>query len=148
MLPIELEPLFKEMIEANPLPDNICVALELATDLPPVLGDRGQLTIVFGNLIRNAREAMPSGGQLTISAEVDAKQVAITVRDTGGGISPDILHRILEPLYTTKSRGIGLGLPITRAIIEKHSGRLTVASQPGKGASFTVHLSKGERDSC
>jgi signal transduction histidine kinase len=148
MRPIELESLFREAIEANPLPDNICVALELATDLPPVLGDRGQLTIVFGNLIRNAREAMPSGGQLTISAEVDAKQVAITVRDTGGGISPDILHRILEPLYTTKSRGIGLGLPITRAIIEKHSGRLTVASQPGKGASFTVQLSKGERDSC
>ena len=103
--------------------------------------------IVFGNLIRNARDAMPDGGQLSISAEVNAEHVGITVGDTGSGINPENINRILEPLYTTKSRGIGLGLAITRAIVEKHSGRLSVISEPGNGASFTVHLTKGKRGS-
>jgi signal transduction histidine kinase len=145
--PVELEPLLQETLEANPLPHNIGLRLELEPELPPVLGDRGQLVIVFGNLIRNARDAMPDGGQLSISAEVNAEHVGITVRDSGSGISPENLHRILEPLYTTKSRGIGLGLAITRAIIDKHSGRLSVSSEPHKGASFTVHLLQGTRDS-
>jgi signal transduction histidine kinase len=144
---VELQPLLQEALEANPLPDNIVVRLKLDSELPPILGDRGQLGIVFGNLIRNARDAMPDGGQLSISVEVNADQLGITVQDSGGGINPENLHRILEPLYTTKSRGIGLGLAITRAIIEKHSGRLSVASEPGQGASFTVHLTKGKRDS-
>ena len=145
--PIELLPLLQESLESNPLPGNIRVKVELPADLPPVLGDRGQLVIVFGNLIRNARDAMPDGGQLAISAEVNADHVGIMVQDNGGGISPENLGRIMEPLYTTKSRGIGLGLAITRAIIEKHSGRLNVSSEPGKGASFTVHLAKGTKRS-
>jgi signal transduction histidine kinase len=145
--PVELQTLFQEALEANPLPPNIGVTLELESELPPVLGDRGQLVIVFGNLIRNARDAMPEGGQLFISAEVNSEHVGITVRDTGSGISAENLHRILEPLYTTKSRGIGLGLAITKAIVEKHSGHLSVSSEPGQGASFTVYLTKGKRDS-
>jgi two-component system sensor kinase FixL len=145
--PLELEPLLQEALEANPLPDSIAVRLELDSELPPILGDRGQLVIVFGNLIRNARDAMPDGGQLSVSAEVNADQIGITVADTGSGINPENINRILEPLYTTKSRGIGLGLAITRAIVEKHSGRLSVNSEPGKGACFTVHLAKGKRDS-
>jgi signal transduction histidine kinase len=143
--PVDVRPLVQEALEANPLPDNIAVRLELDSELAPILGDRGQLVIVFGNLIRNARDAMPDGGQLSISAEVNAEHVGIKVGDTGSGINPENINRILEPLYTTKSRGIGLGLAITRAIIEKHSGRLSVTSEPGKGALFTVHLSKGKR---
>jgi signal transduction histidine kinase len=146
LTPIELRPLLQESLESNPLPGNIRINVELPAELPPVLGDRGQLVIVFGNLIRNARDAMPEGGQLSISAEVNAEEVGITVGDDGGGISPENLGRIMEPLYTTKSRGIGLGLAITRAIIEKHSGRLNVSSEPGNGARFTVHLTKGRRD--
>jgi signal transduction histidine kinase len=145
--PVELGPLIKEVLESNPLPENLDVALEFGPQLPPVLGDRAQLVIVFGNLIRNARDAMPDGGQLAISAEANADHVGVTVQDSGGGISPENLGRIMEPLYTTKSRGIGLGLAITRAIVDKHNGRLTVFSEPGKGACFTVHLTKGKRDS-
>jgi signal transduction histidine kinase len=145
--PLELAPLLREALESNSLPENIGVRLELESELPPVLGDRGQLVIVFGNLIRNARDAMPEGGQLAISAQVNADHVSVTVQDNGSGIRPENLARIMEPLYTTKSRGIGLGLAITRAIVDKHNGRLTVSSEPGKGARFTVHLTKGERES-
>jgi signal transduction histidine kinase len=144
--PLELEPLFQEVLESNPLPDNIRVTLDCQPGLPPVLGDRAQLDIVFGNLVRNARDAMPDGGELSIRADVHEDHVEVSVIDNGGGISPENLNRILEPLYTTKSRGIGLGLAITRAIIDKHHGLLRVSSEPGKGACFTVRLCKGTRD--
>ncbi len=145
--PIDVEPLLQEALEANPLPGSIGVTLELENELPPVLGDRGQLIIVFGNLIRNARDAMSNGGQLSISAEVDTDHIEIKVEDTGDGIKPEDINRILEPLYTTKSRGIGLGLAITRAIVEKHNGRITVSSEPGKGSCFTVNLLMGKWES-
>jgi signal transduction histidine kinase len=89
---------------------------------------------------------MPAGGELSILTTIDADHVEISVKDTGSGISPEIQGRIMEPLYTTKSRGIGLGLPITKAIIEKHHGRLKVTSQPGQGACFTVQLCKAMRE--
>jgi two-component system sensor kinase FixL len=139
---VELPPLIQEVLESNPVPANIRVALDFPPDLAPVLGDRSQLLIVFGNLVRNARDAMPAGGELKISTGFDADHVEISVKDTGSGISPENQSRIMEPLYTTKSRGIGLGLPITKAIIEKHHGRLKVTSQPSQGACFTVQLSK------
>jgi two-component system sensor kinase FixL len=89
---------------------------------------------------------MPAGGELAIFTGTDADQVEVSVKDTGAGISPENQSRIMEPLYTTKSRGIGLGLPITKAIIEKHHGRLKVTSRPGHGACFTVQLSKAMRE--
>ena len=105
-----------------------------------VLGDQGQLQIVFGNLIRNARDAMPDGGELRITCLRTDREAAVTIADTGHGIKAADLDRIAEPLFSTKVRGIGLGLAITRAILEKHGGKLTVVSEEGKGAAFTVHL--------
>jgi two-component system sensor kinase FixL len=105
-----------------------------------VLGDRAQLHIVFGNLIRNARDAMPEAGRLAINAVSDGKSVVVTVQDSGGGISAQDLPHILEPLYSTKAKGIGLGLAITHDIIRRHQGSLAVASEPGVGSTFTVRL--------
>jgi two-component system sensor kinase FixL len=99
------------------------------------------LKIVFGNLIRNARDAMANGGRLEMTARpADGNSIEIVVVDTGVGIKPEDLERIMEPLYSTKARGIGLGLAITRAIIDKHHGRLRVTSEPGKGSRFSVTL--------
>src|SRR5439155_515827 len=78
-----------------------------------------QVRIVFANLVRNAREAMPKGGSLTITGRQVSDGVEVAVADTGVGIPPELLSRIMEPLYSTKARGLGLGLAIARAILDK-----------------------------
>lgn len=139
--PLSAEKCLKELLELTPMPGEIAVKFDIPPDLPPLMGDARQLQIVFGNLVRNARDAMqPQGGTLTITARPIEDDVAITVADTGVGIPRESLERILEPLYSTKARGIGLGLAITRSIIDKHSGGLHVASEVGAGSQFTVRL--------
>ncbi|MBL9094539.1 MAG: hypothetical protein JNL96_25175 [Planctomycetaceae bacterium] len=129
-----------EVLETNALPANIVVSIDVPESIPELLGDPGQLKIVFGNLVRNARDAMPDGGKLELSASRNDQEVEIKVCDTGVGIKPEDLDRVMEPLYSTKARGIGLGLAITRAIVDKHQGRLRVSSQPSVGTQFVVTL--------
>jgi signal transduction histidine kinase len=139
--PFPLGPCVQEVLELNALPDNVRPVLDLPDTLPQVLADRDQLRIVLGNLVRNAREAMSQkGGQLTITGRMDSDAVEIDVADTGVGIPRENLSRIMEPLYSTKARGLGLGLAIARAILEKNNGSLRVASEPGRGTTFTVRL--------
>ena len=139
--PISLSDCLREVLELHPLHEEITVTLNCPVGLPRALGDARQLQIVFGNLVRNARDAMlPQGGSLTITAQPVDGEVAVTVADTGMGIARENLERIMEPLYSTKARGIGLGLAITRSIIDKHGGNLQVTSQIGVGSQFTVRL--------
>lgn len=138
--PFAVESLLCEAIEAAGLPTKIETQVESPPSLRKAVGDAGQLHIVFGNLIRNARDAMPDGGRLTIRAAEADGHVSIAVSDTGQGIEPENLHRIMQPLFSTKARGIGLGLAMAKAIVEKSEGKLTVASVPGAGATFTVRL--------
>jgi signal transduction histidine kinase len=138
--PFPLEQCVREVLELNPLPDNIQVTIDCPTSLPPVLGDIDQLRIVFGNLVRNGREAMLQGGRLSVHGRQVGDDVEIDVRDTGVGISPENLSRIVEPLYSTKARGLGLGLAIVRAILEKNKGSLRVASEVGRGTTCTIRL--------
>lgn len=116
------------------------MTIDCPADLPRVLGDVEQVRIVYANLFRNAREAMPQGGRLTITARPAGDAVETTVADTGVGIPPEQLSRVMEPLYSTKARGLGLGLAIARAILEKNKGSLRVASEPGQGSTFSVRL--------
>jgi signal transduction histidine kinase len=144
--PVAVEALVREALEIDPPGDKIKVSVELPPQLPPALADGGQLRIVFGNLIRNARDAMPEGGHLLIQGrEVDG-DVEVAVTDTGVGIPPQDLTRIMEPLYSTKARGIGLGLAIARSIVEKNGGRLRVTSERGRGSTFTVRLAASTSD--
>ena len=83
---------------------------------------------------------MPQGGRLTLSARLAGERVELAVSDTGNGMAPEQLARIMEPLYSTKARGLGLGLAIARAILEKNEGRIHVTSEPGRGSTFTVSL--------
>jgi signal transduction histidine kinase len=138
--PISIESVVQGAIELNPPGDTIEVAIDFAEWLPPVLADGTQLQIVFGNLLRNARDAMPKGGKLTIGARDVDGGVEVTVSDTGHGIPPEDLSRIMEPLYSTKARGLGLGLAIARAILDKCQGTLRAASEVGVGSTFTLRL--------
>lgn len=130
----------QEALETNAVPENVQVTQSYPADLPPVLADIDQVRIVFANLIRNAREAMPQGGQLTISGRQQGEHVEVAVADTGVGIAPELLSRVTEPLYSTKAKGLGLGLAIARAILEKNHGLLRVTSTAGAGSTFTAVL--------
>lgn len=119
----------------------IGVTLLLAPELPVVMGDARQLEQVFLNLILNARDAMPGGGQLTVETRADTDAVYIRFIDTGVGINSELLARIFEPYFTTKDdRGTGLGLAICQRIITQHGGQISVSSQLGQGTAFTVRL--------
>lgn len=138
--PVPVERCIREVLEFNPPPAHVRTDLRLTDDLPPVEIDLDQVRIVFGNLFRNAYEAMPQGGTLTVTGTAVGDGVEVAVADTGVGIPPEQLVRVMEPLYSTKARGLGLGLAIAKAILEKNRGRLRLESTPGRGTTFTVRL--------
>jgi len=131
-------------------PDNIEVITDIPEDLAPVYVDAQHMDQVFTNLILNAYQAMPEGGTLTIDASFceegvgetseSVPAIKVRIRDTGEGIAPEHLERIFEPLFTTKTRGVGLGLALVKSLIEANHGRIEVESKLGKGATFTVWL--------
>ena len=138
--PTPIDECVRRSLENNPLPHNVQVSVDCPAVLPPVLADSDQIQIVLSNLIRNARDAMPDGGTLTFTARHVGDHIAISVADTGVGIPPDNISRITEPLFSTKARGLGLGLAIARSILDKNKATLRVASEPGRGTTFTVQL--------
>jgi signal transduction histidine kinase len=138
--PVPLEACLQGVLDTTPLPGNIEVTIDCSAELADVLADATQLRIVIGNLVRNAQDAMPGGGRLNLTASETEGWIELSVADTGVGIPAHQISRIMEPLFSTKSRGIGLGLAISRAIIDKHAGRLEVNSEPGQGTTFTLRL--------
>ena len=128
----------------------IHLQVQLADDLPRVPCDPAQMEQVLLALIMNAVDAMPRGGNLWIEAGMsdDEMEVKIQVRDDGVGIAPDVLSQIFEPFLTTKEsgHGVGLGLAISRGIMERHNGHIDVASELGRGTTFTVTLPAQVRD--
>jgi PAS domain S-box-containing protein len=122
------------------------VVRDVTEDLPSLVLAPDRIQQALLNLVLNAMEAMPDGGQLCVStSRTDAPLgVSVSFADTGPGIAPDALPHIFDPFYTTKSEGLGLGLYITRNIVEEHRGRIEVESLFGEGATFTVWLPTGE----
>jgi two-component system, NtrC family, sensor kinase len=122
----------------------IQLQLRLASELPLVQCDASQIEQVLLALVMNAIDAMPQGGNLWLTTGFykDDAKVQIIIRDDGMGISPEILPRLFEPFLTTKEigRGVGLGLAISRSILERHSGNIEVQSEVGRGTTFTVTL--------
>jgi signal transduction histidine kinase len=113
---------------------------ELDPNLPPIMGDGEQLARVLRNLTLNAIDAMPQGGTLTIRTAAQAAGVRLEVSDTGQGLTPEECARLFTPYYTTKTHGTGLGLAIVQSVISDHKGRISVESEPGKGATFRIDL--------
>jgi len=123
--------------------------LDAAPDLPVIRADRALLSRALRNLVQNAAYAMAGGGTLTVRARLlgrggDAPHLAISVRDTGPGIAPDLEKRIFTPFFTTRPEGTGLGLPIVQKAVAAHGGSLEVESVVGRGATFTILLPAGE----
>jgi signal transduction histidine kinase len=106
-----------------------------------VIADPGQVRQVIINLVTNALQAMnESGGRLSIDTGQNGTQAWIAIKDSGTGIEPDILEKIFQPLFTTKAKGIGLGLAVCDSLIRANGGKITVESQVGMGSTFTIHL--------
>jgi two-component system, NtrC family, sensor kinase len=118
----------------------VSVQLDLSPSLPLVHADVAQLRQLLLNLVRNAREAMPSGGSLRVSTREGEALVLMEVRDTGPGIPKERLQRIFDPFFTTKERGTGLGLAMSQEIAQEHGGLLSCESEPGRGTAFTLRL--------
>jgi len=110
--------------------------------LPEVTADSDQLQQVFINLIMNAVQAMPEGGNITFLTFVENSQVKICVKDTGCGIPPENMGKIFTPFFSTKKdvKGVGLGLPVSYGIMQRHHGKIEIESKVGEGSSFTVCL--------
>ncbi len=121
-------------------PEDVEVTTQIVSDLPPVYVDPYQVEQVLANLITNAYQAMPEGGFLTISARVEKGQVALSVADTGVGIPEENMAKLFEPLFTTKTKGLGLGLMVVKTLVEANGGNVEVQSQVGRGSTFTVRL--------
>jgi PAS domain S-box-containing protein len=145
---LQLRHLIKDMLKlmGDTFPRSIRLEQELAADLLPVLGDPTQLHQVLLNLCVNARDAMPEGGRLAITARnldtPTGPHVLLEVTDTGGGIPPELREKIFEPFFTTKcaGKGTGLGLSTVAGIVKRHQGSIELTSEPGRGTTFQVRL--------
>ncbi|HXV42771.1 MAG TPA: ATP-binding protein, partial [Anaerolineae bacterium] len=125
----------------------VIVVSQYAANLPQLKVDRQRLEQVFSNLIINATQAMPEGGQLFLQTQLASAQngqktdeIVVTIADTGPGIPIEAQHQIFEPFFTTKARGTGLGLTVARRIIEEHGGVISIESETAKGTRFIIRL--------
>jgi PAS domain S-box-containing protein len=131
------EVIVKEAIAQVKVPKNIQIS-NLTQDTPKIKVDAEKMKRVFVNIIKNAVDAMPKGGKLTITGKALEDSLEIAFKDTGEGIKKDTLDKLWSPFFTTKAKGMGLGLPICKRIIEAHGGKISVESTFGKGTTFMV----------
>ncbi|HOW52727.1 MAG TPA: PAS domain S-box protein [bacterium] len=147
-----LSPFIEETTRFALSGSTVSCRFDLPRDLPPCAYDTGQMAQVLDNLVRNAQQAMPMGGVITVAARIapvgreehtalsEGPYIAVSVIDSGIGIPQEILTRIFDPFFTTKEQGHGLGLATSYSIVKQHGGAFAVASEPGKGSRFTFYL--------
>ncbi len=147
-VPLSMEELLREtltLLQSAIEDRRIRLSLESHPVMPPVPADKDQMKQAFFNLLKNAIQATPDEGRIEISIWHDDVEASVSFRDYGTGIEPETFGRILDPYYTTKPDGTGLGLVIVQRIIRDHGGRLDVRSEPGQGSTFTLALPLAER---
>jgi signal transduction histidine kinase len=155
--------LIRQTLERFPAPEHVQVEINIPADLPQAYADPHHVVQILGNLVLNACQAMPEGGKLSVNSDqssVNSNQssvisdqssvkteslitdnwILITVRDTGAGISPENKKKLFEPLFTTKPKGIGLGLAVCKKLAEANGGSIEVESELGAGSAFTLYL--------
>lgn len=145
---LDIKELIDEVLEilANQIVPNITVRKDYESHLPNIMGDKGQIQRAFMNLIENALQAMPKGGELSISARYEANSeesqsdgtIVVEISDTGVGIPEENLDKIFNLSFSTKRDGYGLGLYIVKQIVERQKGNIIVQSSEGKGTIFTL----------
>lgn len=137
---IDLRQVVNMVLQKEEIPGSIDQDVNIPGDLPKALGNTQQISQILLNLTKNAVEAMPEGGKLTISAEAMDKRVGIQIQDSGPGIPEEIRNRLFEPLFTTKARGVGLGLAISKRLADLNQAEIAVESRNGEGSAFTLWL--------
>jgi signal transduction histidine kinase len=146
-----LTTLLTDCIETCIIPDTVKVIKEFSEKEILIKAEKEQMRMAIDNLIKNAVSAMNGNGTLTImTSTTENMEAEISFLDTGTGINPDHLNQVFLPLFTTKAKGIGLGLSITKMIVENHKGKISVAAEPGIGAKFIIRIpiySKGLTES-
>jgi PAS domain S-box-containing protein len=149
---VSVSDLVRQTLERFPAPANVEVTLDIPAGLPPVFVDPLQMIQVLGNLTVNACQAMKDGGKLVVLSRLEETEnegqltedgkpsIVISVKDTGTGITPENMKKLFEPLFTTKAKGIGLGLAVSQKLTEANGGRIEVQSEPGVGSTFILYL--------
>jgi len=157
---VQINALVEEALSRSFVPDNVTVVTSLEESLPPLMADPDQIEQVFINMILNAVQAVSDGGKLEIATKAEEGFVVTEFKDNGCGIPEENLGKLFEPLFTTKAKGIGLGLAISKQLIEAHKGTIEVESpstelrtgpstglrtgEVGKGTTFRIRLPGGE----
>ncbi|MCE1183249.1 MAG: ATP-binding protein, partial [Rhodocyclales bacterium] len=139
--PLDLNELIREVLGLYES-SSAHIENELASDLPPVLGDPTQVRQIIHNLLRNAEDAMEGreAARILIQTDVQNRHARLLIADNGPGFPVELLPRIFEPYVTTKARGTGLGLPIVKKIVEEHLGTIEISNAPEGGARIEIRL--------
>jgi signal transduction histidine kinase len=135
---VKVPDLAASVLQRYPLPEGVALHLDFPANLPLAFADPQHIEQVIGNLVLNALQAMKAGGRLTIEASASTEEIFIRVADTGEGIAPENMARLFEPLFTTRPKGIGLGLAVCKKLAEANGGRVAVESELGVGSTFTL----------
>jgi signal transduction histidine kinase len=128
------------LLEGHARIHDVRATLEVRGQVPEVLGEPGQLELLFVNLILNAVQAMPQGGKVTVTLSAERARVTVSVKDTGTGVPPAVAERLFEPFSSTRPEGFGLGLFSCRRIAEDHGGSIALRTSSARGSTFTVTL--------
>jgi PAS domain S-box-containing protein len=137
---VDIDKLIKEVLAKSYIPPNIKIVIEIPEDIPLVRVDPGQIERVLLNIITNAAQAMHEGGELKIRGEGVNGFVSIDVSDNGEGIPKEVMSKMFQPLFTTKTKGIGLGLTVCKSLLEENGGKISVKSKLSKGTTVSVKL--------
>ncbi len=143
MKPTDLAEVVEEVVDFfNPTARAAAIEIKsyLPADLPAVALDADLFKQALLNLLLNAQQAMPDGGEITLQASAGDSGVSLSVIDTGKGMTPEVAAKVFRPFFSTRQGGTGLGLATTRKIVEAHGGTIEVQSEVGRGSKFTIHL--------
>jgi signal transduction histidine kinase len=143
LLPVDINQILRDvrkLLSHGILSSQVRLVGELADGLPVTLGDANQLKQAFLNIISNAVQSMPDGGTITVSTVQRGQNIVVRIEDTGPGIPGDIMTKLFVPFFTTRKTGSGLGLAVTKRVIDNHGGDIEVMSEIGKGTIFDVSI--------
>jgi len=143
---VSVDQLLNESLSTIRIPSDVKVLTAIPDDSPKLMVGSGMMKRVFTNLILNAIQAMPSGGQLRIAVSRRETDLLVSFQDTGVGIPRENQPKLFSPLFTTKAKGQGLGLVVCKRLVEAHGGNITFDSTAGKGSTFTVALPLSENE--
>ena len=144
---LDINEVIRKALSHLKVPENVKIVNQPGKKIPDILADSGQLEQAFGNIILNGIQAMQEGGQLVVKTEVtEPGWIAVSVLDSGMGIPKDDIKKIFEPLFTTKAKGIGLGLALTKTLVAGNGGTIEIKSEAGKGSTFIIKLPVSKKE--